>query len=731
MTGQRRGYTGAVLKVAVPVPLPGVFDYLPPTGEPAPGRGQRVRVRFGRRQLVALVTGRADGSTFPEAKLQPVLEVLDPPEERIPESLLALLEWCARYYKHALGEVVFGALPPDFRKPGSNWPPPPMSMALTAAGQGRLSEPPGRAKAQHRLLSALADGPMVASELLTAGEASRPSLDALLEAGWVEARPTRTTHRSPGDAPTLTGEQDQVLKAIRAEPPGFCCHLLDGITGSGKTEVYLRLIHDVLDAGRQVLVLVPEIGLTPQLLRRLGDRLGVTPMAFHSGLAAGERMGTWAAAARGDAPLLVGTRSALFLPLATPGLIVMDEAHDPSFKQQDGFRYAARDVAVKRALDLGIPIVLGTATPSLETLHNALHGRYRHHHLRERATGAKPPSIRVVDLRARQADAGLCAEALTAIGDTLERGEQALVFLNRRGYAPVLLCHECGWHASCRNCDANMTWHRSARILVCHHCEARARPPVTCPDCRADALQGAGEGTEQLEQVLARRFPDTPVHRVDRDAVRRKGELEALINKVRGGEPCLLVGTQMLAKGHHFPKVTLVVVVNLDQALYSADFRALERMGQVLVQVAGRAGRAAAPGTVILQTHHPDHLALRCLVEQGYAAFARAQLDERRLAMLPPFSHQAVLRADAVDRESLRAFLEQARNAWTGLGMVVHGPFPAMMEKRAGRVRWYLLAQADARGALQASLDQWLEAVRRLPAARKVRWAIDVDPQEF
>lgn len=713
------------------MPLPGLFDYLPPADDKPPGRGQRVRVRFGRRQLVGMVMAEASGSAFAASKLQRVTDVLDPPHERMPESLLALLEWCARYYKHAVGEVVFGALPPDFRKPASRWPAPPEAVALTAEGRLRLAEPPGRAKAQFRLLSALAEGPRTVAGLLSDAGASRPSLQALFDAGWVVTEPAVSERRPPGEAPTLTDEQAAAIKSIRSEPAGFCCHLLDGVTGSGKTEVYLQLIAEALAADQQVLVLVPEIGLTPQLLRRLDARLGVSPVAFHSGLAAGERMAAWAAAARGQAKLLVGTRSALFLPLASPGLIIMDEAHDPSFKQQDGFRYAARDVAVKRALDLDIPIVLGTATPSLETLHNAQQGRYRHHHLRQRATGAKPPAIRVLDLRSRRVEAGLCAEALEAIDSTLARDEQALVFLNRRGYAPVLLCHDCGWHAHCPHCDANMTWHRAARVLVCHHCEARTRPPVTCPDCRADALEGAGEGTEQLEQVLSRQFPDTPVHRVDRDAVRRKGELEALIGRVRSGEPCLLVGTQMLAKGHHFPKVTLVVVVNLDQALYSADFRAVERMGQVLVQVAGRAGRAAAPGTVILQTHHPDHLALRCLVEQGYGAFAQGQLDERRLAMLPPFSYQAVLRADAPDREQLRDFLGQARKAWLGREMALHGPFPAMMEKRAGRVRWYLLAQADSRQALQSGMDQWLDAVRRLPAARKVRWAVDVDPQEF
>lgn len=720
-----------IVKVAIPVPLPDVFDYLTPESGPVPVRGQRVLVPFGARRLVGLVTGTAARSALPVDRLQRIARVLDRPVDAVSDSLLQLLEWCARYYKHPLGEVLFSALPPDLKKPATDLPPPPVRVTLTETGRARLAEPPGRATAQYRLLETLADGDRTPAELLRAAEAARPSLTALLDRGWVVETPVVAPSPSPRPGPDLTGEQQAAFEAIRGTPSGFACHLLDGVTGCGKTEIYLRLLETVLASGRQALVLVPEIGLTPQLLRRFRERLGLAPAVYHSALSAGERLATWAAAARGEAPLLVGTRSALFLPLRDPGLLVMDEAHDASFKQQDGFRYAGRDVAVKRALDLDIPIVLGSATPSLETLHNAEAGRFRHHRLRARATGAPAPAYRLVDLRSKRTEAGVSLPALEAIGDTLARGEQVLVFLNRRGYAPVLLCHECGWHAHCARCDANMTWHRAGSVLVCHHCEARARAPAVCPECRADALQGAGEGTEQLEQLLERRFADIPVHRVDRDAMRRRGDMDRVVERVRRGDRCLLVGTQMLAKGHHFPRVTLVVIVNLDQALYSADFRALERMGQTLVQVSGRAGRAADPGTVILQTHHPDHPALQTLIRDGYEAFAATQLAERRLAGLPPFSHQAVLRAEAHDRDAVRAFLEDAHRAWHGRDVAVHGPFPAMMEKRAGRVRWYLLLQAGSRAALQSGLDRWMGDVRALPGARRVRWAIDVDPQAF
>jgi primosomal protein N' (replication factor Y) len=412
-------------------------------------------------------------------------------------------------------------------------------------------------------------------------------------------------------------------------------------------------------------------------------------------------------------------------------LIVLDEEHDASFKQQDGFRYSARDVAVKRASELQIPVVLGSATPSLESLNNAVEGRYAWHRLRERATQAALPSWRVLDLRHQEAVGGLSAAALDAIGETLGRGEQAMVFLNRRGYAPVLMCRSCGWHGSCERCDANLTWHRSAGRLVCHHCGSQRRVPALCPDCRADALVGAGEGTQQLEETLERQFPQVPILRFDRDATSRKGVLDQQIEEVRKGSPCLLVGTQMLAKGHHFPGMTLVVIVNIDQALYSADYRALERMGQVIQQVAGRAGRSDKPGTVILQTLHPEHPALELLLSKGYEAYARWLLEERRLAGLPPVSYQALLRAEAHDRFVAERFLKDAASVFPAGGTRVFGPMPAIMERLGGRSRMYLILQAANRNDLHGQIDPWLPRLRELKSGRKVRWAIDLDPQEL
>jgi primosomal protein N' (replication factor Y) len=720
-----------ILKLAMPVPLPGVFDYLPVAGEPLPRPGCRVVAPFGRRSLVGMVMGSAARSDLPIGKLQAVTECLDEGQPVLTGEMLDLLKWCAAYYKHPPGEVVFSGLPPELRRASGVLPKAEGEFVLTSAGRERLQQAPGRIRAQIRLLEQLSSGPMNRAAIRAAGSGGIRALDRVMAEGWVSEQASSMPALACREGPEPTAEQAAALADISAAGEGFACHLIDGVTGSGKTEIYLRLVESTLKRGDQALVLVPEIGLTPQLLDRFHDRLGIRPAVSHSGLSAGERMRTFVSALEGKARLVIGTRSALFLPMRRPGIIIMDESHDPSFKQQDGFRFSARDVAIKRAHDLQIPVLLGTATPSLETLHNTETGRYQRHVLRQRATGAQQPAWRVVDLRQQRTEGGFSQPALAAIDKTLSRGEQVLVFLNRRGYAPVLMCHDCGWNASCPRCDANMTWHQSAGILVCHHCESRQRLPRFCPDCRADALQGAGAGTEQLEEMLTGRFPGTPLHRVDRDRIRRKGEMEAMIGEVKGGKSCILVGTQMLAKGHHFPRVTLVVVVSLDQALYSADFRAMERMGQLLTQVAGRAGRDQDPGVVLLQTHHPDHPSLVTLLGSGYGAFARDLLAERRMACLPPYAFQAVLRAEATERDKVLALLNRAAEIRVSEKTGIHGPFPAMMERRAGRMRWYLLLQSQNRAALQADLNAWLPELRQLKESRSVRWTIDVDPQEF
>ena len=723
--------TNVVLKVALPVPLRQLFDYLPVATLPLPQAGAMVLVPFGRRKLVGVVAEVADHTDLPPEKLATAIDYPDLEQAVLNKETLGLLKWCWRYYKHAPGEVVFNALPPLLRKTSGTIPPPPVQYCLTPAGEQRLQDPPGRIRAQMRLLEAISDGAATAEQLRAVSTGWKKTLARLVEQGWVieEARKPALLRAAEGHE--LMEEQRQAVDAISASIGEFHCHLLDGITGSGKTEVYLHVLEEVLRGGGQALLLVPEIGLTPQLVSRFKERLGFEPVVTHSGLSEGQRLQAWAVARSGLARLVIGTRSALFLPMPELQMIILDEEHDASFKQQDGFRYSTRDVAVKRAAGLGAPIVLGTATPSLETFGNAVNGRYKWHRLRQRATGAVEPCWRVLDLIQQTMKGGISATAMEAIGETLGKGEQALIFLNRRGYAPVILCHECGWHAVCQRCDANMTWHKASRRLVCHHCDSGARVPDLCPDCGADALQGAGEGTEQLEQMLGKTFPDVPLLRFDRDTVRRKGEFNRLSEQVKAGEPCLLVGTQMLAKGHHFPRVTLVVIVNLDQALYSADFRALERMGQLMVQVAGRAGRDRLPGEVILQTHYPQHEQLQTLLSSGYEAFAQNICADRQAAHLPPFSYQALLRSDAIRKDDVLNYLNQAKQCFPAGEARLYGPFPAMMERRSGRVRWYLLAQAPDRSSLHHQLDEWVLKLPRLPSARKVRWVVDVDPQDY
>jgi primosomal protein N' (replication factor Y) len=720
-----------ILRVALPVPLPQLFDYLQAPEGPRADVGCRVVVPFGRRKLVGLVAESCAESELAPDRLLPLSEVLDDGLALLDEALVGLLRWCWRYYKHAPGDVMGSALPPALRTARGRLPDAPLQYVLTAAGQHRLMQPPGRAPVQIAMLQALSEGPCEDCDLCGIGSQWRKTLDRLIDNGWVRSMPRPLQKAEMAEGPTLLPEQADAVEAVIDSFGGFRGHLLDGVTGSGKTEVYMCLLEAAIRDEGQALVLVPEIGLTPQLLRRFRQRLGLEPVVIHSGLAAGERLQAWEACRTGRARLLVGTRSALFTPLPALRLVILDEEHDASFKQQEGFRYSARDVAVKRAAGLRIPVVLGSATPSLESLRNATEGRYDWHRLRQRATQAALPAWRVLDMRQQRTLHGLTPSALDAIGAALERGEQAMVFLNRRGYAPVLMCQSCGWFGSCERCDANLTWHRRARRLCCHHCGAQRPVPEVCPDCRADALAGAGEGTQQLEEGLQSRFEGVPVLRFDRDRVARKGDMDRQLDAVRQGGPCLLVGTQMLAKGHHFPAVTLVVIVNIDQAMYSADYRALERMGQMIQQVAGRAGREEKPGTVILQTLHPDHPALELLLSKGFEAYARWLLDERSQAGLPPYGYQALLRADAHDRAPVVRFLEDAAGCFPAGTARLFGPMPAIMERVGGRSRMYLVLLSPERPGLHRQLDRWLPDLRTLKSARRVRWSIDVDPQEL
>ena len=733
----------SVLRVALPVPLPRLFDYLPPPGMAAEAVavGQRVRVPFGPREACGLAVGH--GVAEPGVEMRAALAALDDGPVLHGE-LLASLRWLAGYLHAPLGEVLATALPASLRR---GEPLPDIARrgwVLNEAGHTALpAMRAGRPKALATLLAEARD----ADQLDAALPGWRTPLRALRERGLVDgvvleekAESEKAGSESPfpkGDSdPAFSpnAEQQVAIDAIR-DASGFAPFLLDGVTGSGKTEVYLQAIADCLARGKQALVLVPEIGLTPQALARFRARLDVPVHALHSGLNDNERAATWWAAATGQARVIVGTRSAVFVPLPEAGLIVVDEEHDGSYKQFDGIRYHARDFAIVRGRALGVPVVLGSATPALETLHNAQAGRYAHLRLRQRAGAARPPQVRVLDVRKRPLQAGLSDEALAAVRTAVDAGGQVLVFRNRRGYAPVLLCHDCGWSAHCPRCSTEdrptpMTVHAHGRRLQCHHCGHRKPSPPACPDCASLALQPQGNGTERIEEELQARFSDVPVLRIDRGSTGHRDALQKHFDDL-GTRPGILIGTQMLAKGHDLPNLTLVVVVGIDEGLFSADFRSGEKLAQLLVQVAGRAGRAERAGTVLLQTHHPDHPLLQTLVAGGYHAFADGELALREVAGFPPFAHLALLRAEARHADPPMRFLQAAKATLDAFAVEASGPLPAPMPRRAGYVRAQLVVSAPDRRTLHAALDAVVPALHAAPEARRVRWSLDVDPVDL
>jgi primosomal protein N' (replication factor Y) len=699
----------------------------------------------------------ADSTPVAHNRLKPAQEVLDKEPLFSPE-LLALLKWASTYYQYPIGEVVNNALPAILRqgKPAeakgeSCW-------RLTTEGRDVNPDSLTRAPKQAALLQLLAtseDG-LLAREIDAVQRNWRAVMRSLQNKGWVSVETQVSKSKSGPESgskadssasaevvsPVLNSDQQKAVDAVTAKLGDFGIFLLDGVTGSGKTEVYLTVIEKVLARGEQALVLVPEIGLTPQLVsrfkERFAERFNKPVVVLHSGLSDNERLSAWLKAKEGEASIIIGTRSAVFTPLAKPGVIILDEEHDLSFKQQEGFRYSARDVAVKRGQLEKLPVILGSATPSLESLENARQKRYQLLVLPERAGKANHPEIAVIDVRKQPMADGLSSALVNAMSRHLKNGGQVLLFLNRRGFAPVLLCHDCGWTSSCKRCDSNMTlfFDKGSKRLRCHHCGSERPADPKCPDCTSTELRPVGTGTERLEEALALQFPDVGIARIDRDTTRRKGAMQSLLDSVHDGSKRILVGTQMLAKGHHFPDVTLVGIIDIDQGLFSADFRATERMAQLIVQVSGRAGRAEKAGQVLIQTHHPDHPLLKVLLDEGYGCFANTALEERRLAELPPYQYMALLRAEAVDTSLPLQFLQQAREMAESIAagassVLLLGPIPAPMEKRAGRIRAQLLLQSSSRADLHNLLTPWLQQLESSKLGRKVRWSIDVDPQEM
>ena len=728
-----------IIKVAVNAPLPQVFDYLAPQ-DTAPdfGVGCRVRVPFGRRREVGMVVAVTEASDVPKSKLKRADLQIDA-SPLLSERDLRLARFVSDYYHHPLGECIAAGLPTLLRQ-GRPIDEREVMIELSSSGKDAdVEDIERRAPRQADALRLLAQHGRMSDARIAEQVHGWPRVrSALRKKDWiieqeVIANPQAEQH-TPSSAPELklNAEQKSAVESVLSRE-GFHVSLLDGITGSGKTEVYLRVMEAVIGAGRQVLVLVPEIGLTPQFVGRLERRLGYTPAVLHSSLTDHERLNAWRAARNGDARIVLGTRSAVFTPLKNPGLIVVDEEHDTSFKQQEGLRYSARDLSVVRAKHLDLPVILGTATPSLESLKHASSGTYSWLSLTERAGGAVPPLMRLIDLSRFPSADGLSPPLVSAIERHLDKGGQVLIFLNRRGYAPTLICASCGHIAECQRCDSRMTVHQTSRNLSCHHCGATRPLDPNCAICGAPC-KPLGQGTERVEEALSALFPGHSVARIDSDSTRLKGAMNKALAAAQSGAARILVGTQLLSKGHHFPSLSLVGVVNADQGLFSTDFRGAERLAQSLVQVAGRAGREREQGEVLVQTAFPKHAFWKALFTGGYHQVARLAAEEREASGWPPYSHLAMIRASAHQRSKTFDFLEvaaeSARRAASD-DMRILGPVSAPMERRAGRYRGQLLLQSGNRRALHNLLQRLANDLASDLAARRVRWSIDVDPIEL
>ncbi|WP_105264993.1 primosomal protein N' [Pseudoalteromonas sp. T1lg76] len=718
------------VEVAIKVPLHRSFDYLvDPKLAASLEPGMRVSVPFANRQVTALVLTRKASTDLPKNKVKAVLGVLDS-APIIDATHIQLLKFTARYYHYPLGETIFTALPKalrqgdDIDKTSINY------IQLTEKGRAL---PTLRAKKQQSLMSQLAQsGKSPVTEVKALGF-TKATIDALVSKDLAEISIEFSSHWRDNEIkvaskPRLNAEQAVACSAIN-QSSGFTSFLLEGVTGSGKTEVYLQCLEEVIKQGKQALVLVPEIGLTPQTVNRFRRRFPHTPiMLWHSALTDNERLQTWRFCQKGSCAIVIGTRSAIFMPFLSLGMIIVDEEHDASFKQQDSLRYHARDLSAYRAQQHNIPLVLGSATPALETLHRAIEGKYHLLSLTQRAQTSSDNHFELIDIKGQYLQAGLSHASLAYMQKELSRQKQVMVFLNRRGFSPSLICHECGWLSDCPRCSTSATYHKSMRRLVCHHCGEQTPPPMQCPDCGSTQIHPVGLGTEQLEEALTTQFPDVAISRIDRDSTRKKGSLEEELERINQGGARILVGTQMLAKGHHFADVSLVIILDVDAGLHSCDFRATEHLAQLLTQVAGRAGRSGEPGTVLLQTHFPEHPLLQDLVNNGYQHFARYALQERQETELPPYSHLALLRAEAHDLSLVLRFLTDLVPATRIPKIQLLGPIPAPMERVAGKFRYQLHIQGADRGALHAFVAQLIDYLGSHKLAQKVRWNLDIDP---
>ncbi len=757
-----------IVQVALPGPFLSPLDYILPAGMKQVFIGSRVKVPFRNQTKIGLVMGVSEESEFSFEKLKEIESIID--EVPIFDSgHLAFLQWASQYYHEPIGEVVMAALPKRLREgEAANK----QGKEIWSLVEGAQIEIPARAAVQKKLLWTFlsdsedsvhpwhdtavaytvgADHTLVFNEQLRAiSSAWRKTLSKWQNLGWVNQSENHCWQTPSLPTPLkhpLNSEQNAVVEKVSdsIKKQSFASFLLQGVTGSGKTEVYLAMIERAISQGKQALVLVPEIGLTPQMVERFQAYLQVPVATLHSGMNDSERHCAWQVVKDHEVSVLLGTRSAIFAPFKNLGLCILDEEHDLSYKQQEGFRYSARDLLIRRAAMQGIPVVLGSATPSLESLHNVNQGRFTGLYLHQRAGQAQLPKVKVLDIRGESIQEGVSAPLKQAMEKHLRAGNQVLLFLNRRGFAPVLMCHECGWQMSCPSCDANMTYHQSkyGGYLQCHHCDYQAPEPSHCPQCHASELVKIGQGTERLEEAMKLWFPDKSVLRIDRDSTRLKGSMQEMTNLAKSGQADILLGTQMLAKGHDFPHVTLVGLLEIDQGLFSCDFRATERLSQLITQVSGRAGRSEKKGEVFIQSRHPQNPVLTQLITEGYAQVAKNLLKERQMAQLPPFAYQILIRAEANDESIVREFLWSIK---AGLDLAlenlnssdqtlpnfhVWGPIAAPMLRRQGRYRYQLMLNSDSRNLLHQLLGSIEPAIYKSPLTRKVRWSIDVDPQEM
>ena len=736
-------YEGLVYQVAIPTPLRKLFDYLPPKSKKPLQPGSRVLVPFGRRHIVGFIISIKSGSSLASKNLKSIDKSLDE-QPLFSNQLLKLLQWSADYYQHSIGEVFSAAIPKKIRSANPINPTYQLWKSYSPSGK-KKSNSLQNAPKQKALLSLIQKQEGLTKEsIMKAGFDSRAIKELekkQLIYKQIKTKPLENAFKPlPRKNPKsidLNTQQKKALTAITQIEGKFKCFLIDGVTGSGKTEIYMQAMQQQLCKGRQCLVLVPEIGLTPQTLSLFQERFECSVISMHSGLTDNERLTAWNMAKAGAVGILIGTRSAIFTPFANLGIIVVDEEHDSSFKQQEGFKYSARDIAIMRAREEKLPIILGSATPSLESLHNIVTKEFVHLSLTNRAGKAIEPTKIIIDTINKRLENGLSEQLLYKIEQHLAAKKQVLVFINRRGFAPTLSCQKCGWIAECKNCISQMTVHIKPPNIRCHHCGVLSKLPANCPCCNNSKLESIGLGTQKLEKFLQTRFDTIPVLRIDRDSTRKKAHFQSMLDEINTGKSCILLGTQMISKGHHFPNITLVAIVNADTGLFSPDFRGQEQMAQTITQVSGRAGRASSPGEVVIQSRHASHVTLNNLMNNSYADFAKYLLQERLATNMPPFSQLALIKAQAKQLSIALNFLKKisviSNEINSNFNNQVNsiGPIPAPIEKRAGMFRTQLILKAKKKSTLQQFIHLLVLQIESLKIPSSIRWSVDVDPNEL